>query len=694
MRSLSASDPRVIGPYRLSALLGAGGMGRVYLGTEPGGATVAVKVVRAEYAYDSGFRGRFTRELDLTGRVHGDFTPRVLNADPAGTPPWMATEYVAGPSLHDLVRRTGPLPEDTVRFLARGMATALARVHALGTVHRDLKPGNVMVSASGPQVIDFGVAGALEDGEDSEETLVSGTPGYMAPEQAAGSEVTSASDVFALGGVLAYALTGTGPYGDGHPAAVVFRIANREPVLDGIPEGLRSVVTACLSRDPRARPTAAWVLEELGGPVSPAMTAEGWLPEVAAQWVERVAEETAGFLSPDRSRALVDRSDGAGRDAVGWPRRWPVAAGAGATALLLFTGLAGWAVTGREGDVEQSDSRASGCDLPGDLPSAYVEAARTEATVPGADIHHLDGDLYPTLTFLEGGDLLAVAHPEGIALWETESGEEVAYVGADLPDFSGAPVVSPDGCRFGYAASSRSLHDTPKNGAHVFDLRTGEHTAHAPDRTLRALAFAPDGQSFTVNEMEGVYEVDLESGEVGTVIMEDYTEMDYSPSGDHLGVISGASVAVMDTRTGDRVFLDGEDETGTNMPAMVLPNDDGDLLYIREEGIFRANFLTDSEPRLVASSEDVPYGFNTVFASSETDRFFALYRVDDGDDFSMRIAAWEYSSGERLPIDGGRQNVRSVAVHPTGEIIAGLSQDGRSVWLLDPDTFEVVAEFG
>lgn len=724
MRSLLAGEPRVIGPYRLSALLGAGGMGRVYLGTGPDGGTVAVKAVRAEYAYDPGFRGRFTRELDLAGRVRGDFTPRVLGSDPAGTPPWMATEYVAGPTLHDLVRETGALPEGSVRFLARGVAAALARVHALGTVHRDLKPGNVMVSAAGPQVIDFGVAGALEEDGEDEEILVAGTPGYMAPEQTDGGEATPATDVFALGGSLVYALTGTGPFGDGHPAAVVFRISHQDPVLTGVPEGLRDLIAACLSRAPAARPTAARVLEELGGAVEPQEEAGAWLPPAAVQRVARVAEETAGFLTPGTTRPLTapSGSSGAG-DATaalgsgsGGPgdttavrgadagttatRRWPLVSAAGVAVLVLFTGLGTWAVVehGGTGDTAEQEAggagqdaqetEAVGCDLPGDLAPEYVEAARDEPVVPGADTHHLDVHTFPVVDFLQGGDLVAVSHPEGIALWDTGTGEEVAYVGADLPDFTATPVLSPDGCRFGYPDA--------EEGVHVFDLRTGDHRKYVESLRLPGglLEFSPDGGSLALAEGsmgEGAHIIALESGE-GTTVFEGSTQgIAYSPSGDLLTVAGSDGVVTVDAGTGAEVFRGGGASTALTRDTVAFP-DEGLFYYLNEDGAVPVDLASGEESDAILAPDDIFGGFRAIDAHTGTGLLHAVIERSDEETVAYlpELTVWDTATGDRVPTEGTSRHARDFALHPDGSVLAVLNGDATEAALVDAETLEVV----
>ncbi|MEU2504196.1 serine/threonine-protein kinase [Streptomyces sp. NPDC007863] len=262
MDQLTAEDPPRIGPYRLIARLGAGGMGRVYLARSEGGRTVAVKVVQTEFAQHAEFRSRFAREVTAAKRVGGAWTAAVLDADTDAETPWVATQYIPGPDLHAVVaERHGPLPERSVRVLANRLALALQAIHGAGLVHRDLKPSNVLVTVDGPRVIDFGIARALDSiSGDSLQTrtgMVIGSPGFMSPEQVRGLHVTTASDVFCLGSVLAYAATGRRPFGaTGNGLhAQMFRVAEEEPDLDGLPETLLGLVRECLRKDPAQRPT-------------------------------------------------------------------------------------------------------------------------------------------------------------------------------------------------------------------------------------------------------------------------------------------------------------------------------------------------------------------------------------------------------------------------------------------------------
>ena len=273
MRELQPGDPQLIGPYRLRGRLGAGGMGRVYLGLSPGGRAVAVKVIRADLAQDAEFRARFRREVGVARRVSGLFTAPVIDADVESPVPWLATAYVRGPSLADAVSEHGPLPAASVLVLARGLAEGLSAIHAAGVVHRDLKPANVLLAEDGPRLIDFGISRAVEASALTHTGLVVGSPGFMSPEQAEGREVGPPSDVFSLGAVLAFAATGQGPFGSGSTPALVYRVVYGAPQLDLVPAGVRALIDRCLAKDPARRPTAD---DLLSGAAQPAA---GWLPE-------------------------------------------------------------------------------------------------------------------------------------------------------------------------------------------------------------------------------------------------------------------------------------------------------------------------------------------------------------------------------------------------------------------------------
>jgi len=294
MEQLTADDPRWIGQYRLLRRLGAGGMGLVYLGRTAGGRTVAVKRVHADYANDHEFRERFRQEVAAARRVGGRWTAPVFDADTEGPQPWVATGYVAGPSLQAAVKEFGPLPSASVRALGAGLAEALDAVHKLGLVHRDVKPSNVLLALDGPRLIDFGITRALDAAVQLTRTgLLVGSPGYLSPEQAQGTAAGPASDVFSLGAVLAFAAAGASPFGEKLPVAtLLYRVLHEDPDLSRLAPELRPLVAACMAKNPAARPTLDQLrigLEAGGDRVR--LGGEGWLPPAISASVGRLAVE-------------------------------------------------------------------------------------------------------------------------------------------------------------------------------------------------------------------------------------------------------------------------------------------------------------------------------------------------------------------------------------------------------------------
>jgi hypothetical protein len=272
-------DPERIGSYTIIGQLGAGAMGQVFLARSPAGRLVAVKTIKVELAEEAGFRARFAREVAAARRVSGVFTAAVIEADPDADLPWVATAYVPAPSLSTLVKLAGPLPVPAVRWLAAGCAEALQSIHSAGLLHRDVKPSNVLVAPDGPRVIDFGIARAAERVQLTATHGASGTPAYMAPEQARDStQASPASDVFSLGATLVYAATGHAPYEGDTVMDILVRLATEPPDLSGMPRELADLVAPCLQRVPRDRPTDATILSRLGPFASAGGSRHSYLP--------------------------------------------------------------------------------------------------------------------------------------------------------------------------------------------------------------------------------------------------------------------------------------------------------------------------------------------------------------------------------------------------------------------------------
>ncbi|MCX5207448.1 serine/threonine-protein kinase [Streptomyces sp. NBC_00237] len=302
--SLAADDPQVIGEYRLLGRLGTGGMGTVFLGRSPSGREVAVKVIHEQYSADPDFRARFRQEIAAVRRVSGAFTASVLDADPDAVRPWMATQYVPGPTLAQLLDEQGPLGDVELRLLGLGLVEALRDIHRVGVVHRDLKPANVLMAADGPRVIDFGVSRAVGNKPITVTGNVMGTPPFMSPEQLNSPRtVGPASDVFSLATLLVYAAVGHGPFDSDSPFMTAYAVVHERPVLDGVREPLRGILEYCLVKEPEERPEIA----ELG------TLLRRWRPEAAPADAPGAARRDVD----DPDTMVVRRGAGqAGRDDV------------------------------------------------------------------------------------------------------------------------------------------------------------------------------------------------------------------------------------------------------------------------------------------------------------------------------------------------------------------------------------------
>ncbi|MEV0535546.1 serine/threonine-protein kinase [Kitasatospora sp. NPDC050463] len=559
--ALETGDPERVGRYRIVARLGAGGMGRVYLGRTPGGRLVALKVVRPELAEDREFRRRFAREVAAARRVNGVFTAGVVDADPEGRPAWLATAYVPGVDLGAAVARRGPWPEDSVLALGAALAEALEAIHGVGVVHRDLKPSNVLLAPDGPRVIDFGISAATEASALTRTGTVVGTPGFMSPEQLTGGRITAAGDVFSLGAVLAFTATGSGPFGVGSAHALSFRIVYQEPDLQGLPPRLRAVVARCLAKEPGRRPTVAELLAELSGVGAPTATVPateiGWMPDTVADLVmeHTVAQppstpppaphppiggghqpsEPLVLTLPQGAPTSTRDQDGSVTRPAGVSRR-RLLVGLGGTGIAAGGSYLGWRLThppaapgssGRPGRLLWS--------LP--LPASTFSAPTVAA-----------GTLYGTGTDPDRGEgaiLYAVDTATRRQLWKTPPVgkylsppvvvDKVAFVSSDEGASGGAvyavdtatgeqrwrhaldrasmaqPAVA-DGHVF--VASARSV-SSDLNAPHLFalDMQSGEESWRFPlDGSVGTAPMILDGTVYVRTDLDTLYAVDVKSG--------------------------------------------------------------------------------------------------------------------------------------------------------------------------------------
>ncbi|WP_017588215.1 WD40 repeat domain-containing serine/threonine protein kinase [Nocardiopsis ganjiahuensis] len=565
MEPLHPDDPRELGPFRLLRRVGEGGMGVVFLavsgdgsGNGTGDDLAAVKAVRSEYSGDREFRARFASEVELARRVRGPYTARVLDADTDGTRPWLATEYVPGPSLHQAVRDSGPFPESSLRVLAAGLAEALAAIHTVGLVHRDLKPSNVLLSPRGPQVIDFGIARAADTTQLTRTGQALGTPAYMSPEQAVGRVVDPRSDLFSFGGVLLFSATGHQPFGTGNAHALLYRVVNEEPDLNGVPEALRPLVAACLAKEPDDRPELGSVLAELAGTALPRGDEDPteWLPEAVATRVLRTTaaatqvvptlavtsevvpeephregpapEETApeessaaepapepvpaeappaetapapaepGSAAPGTAPAPRQAHRSGSSRAAGTRTLWGLLAAAAAAVVVLSL------------VVDSTDGTTLGTGAPADTPDASTPspAASPPASTSEDSSPSVRTSKIRDITFLGGSGRFATLSTSGVHLFEADEGEAVERITESHESFVfsySQLATTPDGS----VLASKAVKSANDGVAaiHVWDLDASErHVVELPD--------AGDGGHFALSpDGETVYFGDNTSGE-------------------------------------------------------------------------------------------------------------------------------------------------------------------------------------
>jgi hypothetical protein len=419
MEPLRPEDPVYVGSYRLEGRLGAGGMGQVYLASSPGGLKVAVKVIRSEHARDPQFRARFIREIEAARRVGGFHTAQIVDADAEADPPWMATAYIAGPSLQELVHSGGPLSPSRTRAVGAALAEGLMAIHARGLVHRDLKPGNVIVAPDGARIVDFGIARIIGASSLTSTGVAVGTFSFMSPEQMNARPAGPASDVFSLGAVLAFAATGRGPFDAENIPAIVNRVVNGTPDLGDIDGDLRAVISACLAREPADRLSASDVLARLGT-VSP--RASRSMPPLAEPAGAASVETSVRAPTPKIPSPDADGSEGGTR-------------GRGVSRRTLVTAAVGCAAGAGAGIPVALLASGPG---PARSPGNAIAATRSPRRAAAVTSLHSSGTSANAAAFSRDGKLLAVGCStsngsvgigDGFAqVWHMPSGSSLATI--------------------------------------------------------------------------------------------------------------------------------------------------------------------------------------------------------------------------------------------------------------------------
>ncbi|ADI06509.1 putative serine/threonine protein kinase [Streptomyces bingchenggensis BCW-1] len=669
---LTHDDPQQLGPFRLIARLGGGGMGTVYLGRSPGGRTVALKTMHEQIATQATFRSRFQLEIDAA-RVMGErYGAEVVDADPFAAVPWLATEYVLGPPLDDTVALCGPLPERSVRALGAALCAALGQLHRSDVVHRDLKPSNILITAFGPKVIDFGIARAIGDQRLTSVGVTAGTPAFMSPEQAMGAEHTSAGDVFALAGVLIFAATGHGPFGSGQPADLLYRVRFAEPDLGGVPAGLLPVLTRCLSKDPAHRPSMAELAGRLNHEEGESAEAEftDYLPETALAEIGRRATEV-WQIQPTRLPAPSGSVDEA-PFRPGMSRRKLLTLSGGAVLGAAAAGVGTWAwLTQRGEHADTAGPRPTSTKRPTNVPSQAVWWAK---------INNTDETFAPTTV----GDLILVMNGDGLVGLEAKTGEErwtrKWEIGSSAEKIKIAWQVVSDGEQ-AYAFIPENV---PKEGLSIYsvDLKNGRpRPLVGPIPDLNGAQGAPaqpliaaDGVIYLVARERngdpsgetGWHEIaaDLKSGKE---LWRQPFKGAYSPDTSRDGIVAKAvgSRLVLTRRIGVLDIVDGIGVRDTRTGRMLWSRD------LPRERLDSDSFLDPGQ--LVADDDRVYFGTGQLYA----------FRLSGGD------KAWAFGEGrdkgdfEKDTRPYGRPAVKDGVVYVaegTRGLVAVEADSGKLLW--------------
>jgi len=560
MEELRAYDPAWLGRFQLLGRLGAGGMGEVYLGRASDGRLAAVKAVHPGYAGDPAFRTRFAREISTAAGLRAPWTATVLDADPDAGRPWLASEYVPGPSLERAVSETGPLPEPAVRVLAARLACALAALHAAGVVHRDLKPSNVVLAASGPWLVDFGIARAADVTQITHTGTMLGTPAFMSPEQAAGEEAGPPSDVFSLASVLAFAASGDGPFGStGNAVALLYRVSHRDPELAGVPDGLRAELEPCLAKDPGARPAADQLSRELAHwATGPAALA--WPPRAVVELTERTERESATVLtrvstpptvpvtqsiSPSTSvpptlavtTPAYPRLPSPHPARPGWEDRRGRSLAIVAACAAVLVLLVGVPILVRSSGPapETPDPIAPAVNAP--APTLVASGARQLTTVP------FGGDLPNSVAVSPDSARVWVANHQGLTMLDATTNAPVLRV--DMPSGSQAVALSKDG---------RQVYGTNLSGfLYVVDAATGQAVTTVPlPRGADQIAPVAGGRVYVSSRLVNTLSV-VDTEGAGSVVATIPVNQPFwiaaSPDGQRVYAGTEDSVLTVDTTT-------------------------------------------------------------------------------------------------------------------------------------------------
>ena len=675
MQPLSSTDPAHIGPHRVLARLGAGGMGAVYLARTLDRRLAAVKVIHRELSEDADFQARFAREVRTAQMVRGPFTPAVIAAEPHGDTPWMATEYVPGPTLKDAVTANGPFPEGSLRVLTLGLAQALQSIHAAGLMHRDLKPGNVLLSPRGPQVIDFGIARAVEGTVLTKTGQAFGTPAYASPEAVLGHGQTPASDLFSLAGVVVYAAQGRSPFGKGSAAQILSRVVSSEPGLDQLPAGsLRDLIGRCLAKDPAARPTADELVRVLSSePLPPAE--HGWLPATVHRSIgfhERELHSVTN-TAPSITLAPADTIDTGRRS-----RTW-LTIGAASLAVVLLAGVGALVTKPWDfGDSGEADVSEGSEPEENNLPTS------------------IEGTLYG-LAFTDDGESLFIQTADSLTLWDWREGEATRNLGESPLNFTTTPsgeAVPVDGVSIKILDENQDevaerIVDEPDD---MDNPGFFEAVTATPDETILAVQRTVEGDEYILREWDWQSD-EARDQELDTPV----THLDHSPTDTHLALTEEAEdgtgyVRVVDTDSEDTVLRFPEEGEESESPGLfeVAFSQDGSLVAISEGDknvlvydLEEDEVLHELEPRGLVNGMTFDKDGTYLFTGAVT-------RATS----PVGGSQWDLETGEE--VDSGNTLIyEQPTLHPEEEalVVADSGVDETTLIFLDPETLTETHQF-
>ncbi|MBL7513012.1 protein kinase [Frankia sp. CNm7] len=693
----------MVGQYRLVGVLGEGGFGRVFLGRSPEDRQVAVKVAKTERAADPEFRRMFHREVRLARLVPQFCTAVVLDSGEEGGRPYLVTEFVDGPTLRDHIRDHGPLTSARLTRVAVAIANALVAIHGVGMVHRDLKPGNVLLSPDGPLVIDFGIAAALGGTARFADQV---TPGFLAPEQVEWNQpVGPPADVFAWGAVVAYAATGQHPYGTGGPEAFLFRVVHEEPDLTGVPDPLRAIVADAMRRDPAARPTAAALHDRLiEATTAPAVTGRSGDP-ATLDAVVRPGPVNSG-----------------GPPAKGRGRRWAVLALVAAViGVAVLVPLAGWWPAGdRTLATEERPSaahqlvvaarRAEDPELafrlalaayrtdPSREAALSLLAAADRSDLTAATLTSRTGAI-DTFGFSPDGQLLT-ADKDSTELWDTSVRGAADTSLATFAAGTYSWTFSPDGSRLVTTGPTGALRlwDTSRRAAVTNSLATFDETnfgGFSPDGAL----LATDGDRFPGER--AVHLWDISVGPVATdrplATVADSRFGGFSPDGSMFATIKDDTVELWDTPARDadaslrlRASLVGVPD----LVGGVVFSPDSSLIVAHINGedtvwvwSTRVSAGVTTSP-LTSFTSGLPIFYDAVFSPDSS--LVAVISGPGPQSLDRAVRLWDLptrgrTAGPHANLIGHAEGVGGVVFSPDGTLIATAGEDDV-VMLWDPAT--------